>query len=146
VNLSGNPTVLVTCHPTKNPDMSNLQPRGGGAFIAEIDGNLVAIRDRGSALVEIDTHGKFRGPEFQPFSFKLVSGTSELLKDTKDRLIWTVFAEPVSEAERAAMENAGERKRDDLLQAMKDRPASSIADLAMALGWTYKNGEAWFSD
>jgi Bifunctional DNA primase/polymerase, N-terminal/AAA domain/Primase C terminal 2 (PriCT-2) len=140
VNLAGNPTVLVTCHPTKNPDMTNLQPRGGGAFIAEIDGNLVAIRERGSTLVEIDTHGKFRGPEFAPFSFKLVEGTSERLKDSKGRLIWTVFATPVSEAERAAMEDAGERKRSDLLRAMASRPASSIAELATTLGWTYGNG------
>jgi hypothetical protein len=141
VNLKGGPTILVTCHPTKNPDMSNLLPRGGGAFTAEIDGNLVAIRERGSMLVEIDTHGKFRGPEFAPFSFKLVSATSDKLRDSKGRLIWTVFAAPVAEAERAAMEEAGDRKRNDLLRAMASRPACSIHELAVALGWNYKNGE-----
>jgi hypothetical protein len=140
VNLSGNPTVLTTCHPTKNPDMTNLLPRGGGAFLAEIDGNLVAIRERGSTLVVIDTHGKFRGPEFEPFSFKLMEGTSEKLKDSKGKLIWTVFAVPVAEAERAAMETAREEKRSILLRAMRERPASSIAELAVAIGWTYRNG------
>ena len=117
VNLSGNPTVLTTCHPTKNPDMTNLLPRGGGAFIAEMDGNLVAIRERGSMLVVIDTHGKFRGPEFAPFAFKLVEGTSERLKDSKGRLIWTVFAVPVSDAERVVMEDAGDRKQIELLRS-----------------------------
>jgi predicted transcriptional regulator len=140
VKLNGSPTVLVTCHPTKNPDMSNLLPRGGGAFLAEIDGNLVVIREHGSPLVEVTTHGKFRGPEFEPFAFKLVECTSEKLKDSKGRLMWTVFAQPVDEKEREAMENAGERKRDQLLMIMKDRPASSIAELATAAGWTYKNG------
>jgi hypothetical protein len=141
VKLNGDPTILVTCHPTKNPDMSNLLPRGGGAFLAEIDGNLVAIREHGSTLVEITTHGKFRGAEFEPFAFKLVQCTSEKLKDSKGRLMWTVFAEPVSEGEREAMENAGEKKRDQLLFTMKDRPAASIAELATAMGWTYKNGD-----
>jgi RecA-family ATPase len=38
--LPGGPTVLVLCHPVKNPSQDNLPPRGGGAFIAEVDGNL----------------------------------------------------------------------------------------------------------
>jgi hypothetical protein len=72
VNLPGGPTILVTCHPTKNPDMANLLPRGGGAFLAEVDGNLVAIKDPNTMTVEVTTHGKFRGPDFalggRPFS------------------------------------------------------------------------------
>jgi hypothetical protein len=140
VKLNGSPTVLVTCHPTKNPDMSNLLPRGGGAFTAEIDGNLVVIREHGSPLVEVTTHGKFRGPEFDPFAFKLVEGTSEKIKNSKGRLMWTVWAVPVGEKEREAMENASEAKRDQLLKVMKDRPAASIAELATAAGWTNKDG------
>jgi AAA domain/Bifunctional DNA primase/polymerase, N-terminal/Primase C terminal 2 (PriCT-2) len=42
IELPGGPTILVTCHPTKNPNMENLLPRGGGAFLAEVDGNLVS--------------------------------------------------------------------------------------------------------
>jgi hypothetical protein len=140
-NLPGGPTVIVTCHPTKNPDPSNLLPRGGGAFLAEVDGNLVVIREKGSKLIEVDTHGKFRGPEFAPFRFKLVEATSEKLKDGKGRSIWTVFAEPVGEAEREAIEAAGERNRNALLCVMKNGPARSIAELAVALGWEYRNGD-----
>ena len=76
VNLPGGPTILVTCHPTKNPDMTNLLPRGGGAFLAEVDGNLVAIKDTTTMLVEVTTHGKFRGPDFAPFAFQLMPSTS----------------------------------------------------------------------
>jgi hypothetical protein len=121
--------------------MSNLLPRGGGAFLAEVDGNLVCIKDQGTDLVEIDTHGKFRGPEFVPFSFRLIPGTSDKLKDSKDRLIWTVFADPVTDEERSALEDASEEKGNDLLRVMKDRPASSISELAVAIGWAYKNGD-----
>ena len=73
VDLPGGPTILVTCHPTKKPNMDNLLPRGGGAFLAEVDGNLVCIKDAGTMVVEVTTHGKFRGPDFAPFSFKLVA-------------------------------------------------------------------------
>jgi hypothetical protein len=48
--LPGNPCVLALCHPPKNAGEDNLQPRGGGAYVAEIDGNLTATKDdrRGS--------------------------------------------------------------------------------------------------
>ena len=36
-------------------------------------------------MVEVTTHGKFRGPDFAPFSFELVAGQSEKLVDSKGR-------------------------------------------------------------
>ena len=83
VDLPGGPTVLVTCHPTKTPNMDNLLPRGGGAFVAEVDGNLVCVK--AGSVVELHWHGKFRGPEFEPISFKIQAGQSEKLKDAKGR-------------------------------------------------------------
>ena len=43
--LGGGPTVLVCCHPTKNAGDESLLPRGGGAFIAEVDGNLTCKKN-----------------------------------------------------------------------------------------------------
>jgi hypothetical protein len=120
VDLPGGPTVLVTCHPTKSADMNNLLPRGAGAFLAEMDGNLVCIKSQGSMLAEVTTHGKFRGPEFSPFSFKLVSTTSERLVDTKGRRTWTVFAEPLTDQEQAAIEREGHSHQDAVLRVMLD--------------------------
>ena len=60
MNLPDRPTVVVTCHPTKNPSMDNLLPRGGGAFLNEMDGNIVAIKNE--PTVTVTWHGKFRGP------------------------------------------------------------------------------------
>jgi hypothetical protein len=80
VSLSGGPTVLVTCHPIKNWDPSNLIPRGGSAFLNEVDGNLACVNTRGTNLVEITTHGKFRGPVLTTFAFRLVGATSERIK------------------------------------------------------------------
>ena len=140
-DLPGGPSVLVTCHPTKNPEMSNLVPRGGGAFLAEVDGNLVAIKQPGSTVVELNTHGKFRGPEFSPIPFKIVSGTSNKLVDTKGRSIWTVTAMPITELERASIDNSARTKYDALLAMMKNRPGLSLTGYAEALNWQNSKGD-----
>ena len=57
--LRGGPTVLVLCHPTKRATADDLLPRGGGSFLAEIDGNLCARKS--DSAVEISWCGKFRG-------------------------------------------------------------------------------------
>ena len=106
-----------------------------------MDGNLVATRERGSTLVEVDWHGKWRGPEFNPFSFKIVPSTSEKLKDSKGRLVWTVYAAPVEEAEKATIEEAGRDRSLELLAAMAKHPAASLVDLAKVLGWVTQSGE-----
>jgi hypothetical protein len=141
VDLPGGPTVLVTCHPTKAPDMGNLLPRGGGAFLAEVDGNLVCIKEKGSMVAEISTHGKFRGPEFAPFSFKLVSATSDKLKDTKGRSIWTVYAAPISNEEQENIERQGRSQQNDLLSAMLNDPGRSLIELAEYLLWNTQKGQ-----
>jgi hypothetical protein len=143
VDLPGGPTILVTCHPTKTADMTNLLPRGGGAFLAEVDGNLVAIKERGSMAVEISTHGKFRGPEFAPFSFKLIPATSDKLVDSKGRAIWTVFAEPITDTEKEALEQRGRTDQDEVLRAMLKTPGASTGELANFLGWVMADGKPY---
>jgi AAA domain/RepB DNA-primase from phage plasmid len=135
VNLPGGPTVLVTCHPAKAYDTDNLLPRGGGAFLAEVDGNLVAIKDQRTMVVEVTTHGKFRGPEFAPFAFKLVAGKSEKLVDSKGRSIWTIVARSISNEEQEHIEKQGHTDQDALLRAMLDLPGSSLVELATHLCW-----------
>ena len=93
--LPGGPCVLVLCHPPKNAGDDNLQPRGAGAYIAEIDGNLIVSKD--DMTVELHWQGKLRGPDFAPVIFLLRSVTHEELKDTKGRLISTVVAEHLSD-------------------------------------------------
>jgi hypothetical protein len=140
IKLPGGPTVLVTCHPTKTPNMDNLLPRGGGAFLAEVDGNLVGITDRETMTVEVTTHGKFRGPEFAPFSFKLVPGKSPLLIDTKGREIWTVFARPVSDEDVEQLKSRGRSDQDSLLRSMLDEPGRSLLEIAEGLLWQTSQG------
>jgi len=121
--------------------MDNLLPRGGGAFLAEVDGNLVSILDRETMTVEVTTHGKFRGPEFAPFSFKLVPGKSPTLVDTKGREIWTVFARPVSDEDVEQLKNKGRSDQDALLRAMLDKPGDSLLEIAEYLIWQTSQGK-----
>jgi len=96
VELPGGPTVIALCHPVKNAGDDNLSPRGGGAYLNEVDGNLTA-KNSGS-VVELHWQGKFRGVDFAPFSLQLKTVTHERLKDTRGRLIKTVVAQHLSEA------------------------------------------------
>jgi hypothetical protein len=141
VELPGGPTVLVTCHPVKNPDMTNLLPRGGGAFLAEVDGNLVCIKDAATMLVEVTWHGKFRGPDFAPFSFKLVPSQSPKLVDTKGRLVWSIYAQAVSDAEQEALKNVGHAEQGKVLRVMLDHPGCSLAEIAKQLDWLTQRKE-----
>jgi antitoxin component HigA of HigAB toxin-antitoxin module len=140
VDLPGGPTILVTCHPAKNPDMTNLVPRGGGAFLNEVDGNLVALKEKGAMVTEITWHGKWRGPDFSPFPFQLVTANSEKLVDSKGRKIWTVYAKSISNEEQDHIEQLGRSNQDELLRAMLEHPGLSLNELAKELGWKTVDG------
>jgi hypothetical protein len=137
--LAGGPTVLVLAHPAKlAKDNSQLLPRGGGAFLAEVDGNLAARKL--DALVELHWQGKFRGPEFDPLSFELSTVTAAKLKDSKGRLIHTVLAEPLSEEERAAVEAHQQDDDNSILVLMGTQPGLSLMDMAKLLQWKNSKG------
>jgi hypothetical protein len=139
--VSGGPTVLVTCHPIKHPDQGNLLPRGGGAFIAEVDGNLVCTKVPGTQIIQLHWQGKFRGPDFAPISFTIASGTTPKLVDSKGRPIFTVTARPISEAEVSEADAAARDRQDRLFEILEAHPRASLADLGRMLGWFYSTGE-----
>jgi len=137
--IAGGPCVLVTTHPTKNAAPENLLPRGGGAFLNEMDGNLTCVKHEQTA--EVHWLAKFRGPEFAPIPFLLMPGTSERLKDSKGRKVWTVTANPLGQAEHAVHEAANTRNENRVLKLLVTQPGLSLADMARALGWSYSNGD-----
>jgi hypothetical protein len=141
VTLPGGPCVLVLCHPTKNANDDNLIPRGGGAFLAELDGNLTATKN--DSVVELHWQGKFRGPDFAPMTFALRTVTHEHLKDSKGRLIPTVVASPLSEIGRQELEAVARSDEDVVLGAIAASPKASQADLAKNLGWFRPGGEPY---
>jgi hypothetical protein len=137
--MKGNPCVIVNCHPIKSANSENLLPRGGGAFLNEIDGNLVAVSRDG--CVELHWHGKHRGPDFEPVPFELLTVTSDALRDTKGRNLPTVIARSLSAEEQAARATMAERDLKHLMVVMAANPSISIAELADKAGWTLTNGK-----
>lgn len=140
--LPGGPCVLVLCHPTKRAAEDDLIPRGGGAFLAEVDGN-VALQKRES-LVVASAQGKFRGPEFSPLSFELVTVRHHPdLKDSRGRFIPTVVARFIDGDGMRRLERTGRTDEDALLRAVDRNPGANPTDLAKTIGWILLNGEPY---
>jgi hypothetical protein len=141
INLPGGPAIIVTTHPIKAANIENLLPRGGGAFLNEVDGNLVCIKDNMSVMVH--WHGKFRGPEFAPLHFELKAGTTEKLKDSKGRVIWTITATPITEENASATADSARQNQDSVLVVLEDKEGGnlSLGEIAEKIGWYMKNGK-----
>lgn len=139
--MPGNPCVIVACHPVKNAGNDNLLPRGGGAFIAEVDGNLVCLKR--DTIVDLSWQGKFRGPEFEPVGFELRSVNADKLKDKKGRSIHTVLAQPLSEQTRSEIQSRVRSDEDELLLLLQKTDRTSIASIAEALGWFSPTGKPY---
>jgi hypothetical protein len=134
--LPGNPTVVALTHPTKSVErQEQLLPRGGGAYLNETDGNftLWAHDDRLSTL---HWAGKLRGPDFEPITFRLPTIYSTKLVDAKGRLMPTVMAEVVTDAQVEEIEEKALRQEKQLLAAIEARPNGSLTELAKDCGWT----------
>jgi hypothetical protein len=138
--LPGSPCVLVACHPTKSADQSNLLPRGGGAFIAEVDGNLTCQKtDHGT--VKLHWQGKHRGPDFAPIMFDLSTVNAPGLQDSRGRPIPTVMASVLSEGEVAERAVQAHREGDDVLLLVEAEPKLSQSAIAERMGWFDKDGK-----
>lgn len=137
--LPGEPCVIVNCHPPKNASQDNLQPVGGGAFIAEMDGNLSCQRS-GPSVVSIHWQGKFRGPEFEPLFFELIEMTAPGLVDSDKRPIKSVAAMPAKKPVngRSVHELSTPAQ---VIALLRRQPDLSLAQIAKELGWLQNNKE-----
>lgn len=137
--LPGNPTVFVLCHPTKSAQRDNLLPRGGGAFLAEIDSNLTLFKDD-AGIVTLHHAGKIRGPSFDPIRFELVQVELEGHKDCRGRPIFSTAAKHLPDDRAEQIEAKAMDDENRILVAMQRKPGGSVADLAMAAGMTTGTG------
>lgn len=137
--LRGRPCVVTNSHPTKNANSESLHPRGGGAFLAEMDGNLTCAKTDGGT--QLHWLGKFRGPEFEPMMFELVTKTCSALLDSRGRPIPTVIARPLSENEQGRKSDAAFKELRALMAIMKKYPGTSVAAMAKEAGWISRGGE-----
>jgi AAA domain len=140
ISLPGGPCGIVLCHPVKHAsEPDQLLPRGGGAFLAEVDGNLTAWKE--DTLVTLHHSDKFRGPGFEPITFRSEPIHTEQLKDRKGRMLPTFRVVALSDDEEAKENEAARSEENELLSARLDGGAAmSIAELAGLMGWTLKSG------
>lgn len=136
--LPGRPAVLALCHPTKSATRDNLLPRGGGAFLNELDGNFGVWREGDRLILHIA--GKFRGPAFDPITFSLKTVQLAGKLDARGRQVHSVVAVPLAEAdaERLARQDWTDENR--LLYEMLQTPDGSLATWARACAWTSTAG------
>lgn len=67
--ISRRPAILIIAHPAgKVPSKDNLVPRGGGAFLNEIDGNLT-VWSQDASQQTLHHSQKFRGAGFDPMEW-----------------------------------------------------------------------------
>jgi hypothetical protein len=114
-------------------------PRGGGAFLAEVDGNIALLKKDATLLAT--AQGKFRGSDAWSLRFELeVIRDHPLLKDVRGRQISTVVAKPISENVASAREMANEQDKDRLLRMVPGptEPRATATDIARKLRWFIK--------
>jgi hypothetical protein len=130
--LPGEPCVLVLAHPTKGAnEINEMVPRGGGAFLNEMDGNIGAARGDGG-LIGIQATGKFRGPEFTPLHFALhsIRDVPALFNEKKGKHLPTVVAQPVTEAGAAARAMESDTADIRLVRFIDANPKASFVQIA----------------
>jgi|SRR5580704_3942340 predicted transcriptional regulator len=125
--LPGKPTVVANCHPAKNAEDGALLPRGGGAFVNEVDGNLTCVRE--GELMTLHFYQKFRGAEFKEMRFELETYFSDLIKDSRGRKIPLVKAKALTEREAGRRESEIASQSDRVLGWMKAYPGASFTEI-----------------
>lgn len=138
--LPGHPAVVVLMHPTKGAIQETLLPRGGGAFLNEVDGNLCVWAEGDRSVAELSWCGKFRGPSFDPVRFALEVGECDALVDAEGQKIPSVWARQIGEEE---TERLSDRQRTDataLLDQMAMVPEATVRQRAEYLSWQSEAG------
>lgn len=140
--LPGRPAVIVLTHPIKGAaSKEQLVPRGGGALLAEVDGNYCIELDDDRRCATLHWTGKFRGPSFEPIPFVLETATCDRLRDARGRKLWSVVAKVGDDNVAENVERARREDEDDLLVALSHKPGLSLAGYATLLGWRTGQGE-----
>lgn len=136
--LTGNPTVLVLCHPPKNVDEpSKLIPRGGGAYLNEMDANLT-LWLKSEDVAEM-SYTKLRGHPWPSITFQLEK-IFDVMRDKKDRPMGTVRAVVISQEDQEKKLDTTRTDENKLLALMLKMPDGSTRRWAEELQWFYGNG------
>ena len=130
--LPGSPAIVANAHPTKSATKDTLTPRGGGAFLNEIDTNLTVWSE--GEVATLHWHHKKRGPDFEAMVFEFVGKTVV----EHGVSVPTVTANWISDERAHQIKKARNQDEDRLLYALQHHPDDTFAAWATHCGW---NGE-----
>lgn len=124
--LPGHPAIIANCHPTKSADRENLLPRGGGAFLNEVDTNLTVFAEGETA--HLHWHRKKRGPDFDPIPFEFHGKSIE----EHGRKVPTVVASHITELREIELRKHRREVEDRLMYEMLHHPTAGFRGWASA--------------
>lgn len=137
--LPGKPAVVVNCHPaagaSKDLTRDSCVPRGGSAFLNEIDTNLTVWAE--GECAEFHWMRKKRGPDFSPILFEYRA----INVNQFDQMVPTVVAEHIDEDREKAIRTHKREAEARLMYAMHHSPNGTLREWAMAAGFTVKTGK-----
>jgi len=111
-DVENRPAQLIIAHPAgKVPSKDNLVPRGGGAFLNEIDGNLT-VWSQDASQQTLHHSQKFRGAGFDPMEWVMQIHEFPHLTDIHG----TPLKLPVSRPETVIEKANRDRQSEDLLE------------------------------
>jgi AAA domain len=145
--LKSRPAVVALCHPPKYPNsITDCVPRGGGAFLAEVDGNYVSWPEsgdpRGDALYfRLSWTGKFRG-RFEPLVYRTEVASCDQLRDEDGHPVKSVWGERARQSEVEQSKADQVKDEDAVLSVMSTYPDQSFSVWAQRLGWMMPSGPA----
>jgi len=122
------PAQIIIAHPAgKNPQKDNLVPRGGGAFLNEIDGNLTVWSQDASSQT-LHHSQKFRGAGFDPMEWLMEVKQFKHLTDIHGTPLKLPVSRPETTVERSTREVHNDTILRDYLFSVEAGQAMSVRE------------------
>jgi RecA-family ATPase len=129
-DIKQRPAIVIIAHPAgKTPSKDNLVPRGGGAFLNEIDGNLT-VWSQDAAQQTLHHSQKFRGAGFDPMEFIMQVHEFDHLTDIHGTPLKLPVSRPEMATEKMNRDRDNERILEMYLETVEAGAPMSVRELA----------------
>ena len=133
--LEGKPAVLANCHPAGGVEREHCVPRGGKAFLNEIDCNLIVWSDGDTS--ELSWQVKKRGPDFDPIWFEYRGQEVQAWGQLQS----TIVAVPIGEGKEREIRARRRHDENRVLYVLLHHPSDSFSQWAAACGFLDSKGQ-----
>ena len=132
--LPGGPAVVANCHPKAGSEREGCVPRGGSAFLNEIDCNLTVWSDGDTS--ELHWIVKKRGPDFDPIWFEYRAIDVVQFGEHQQ----TIVAVPIGEGKEREIRQRRREAENRVLYELLASPKASFSEWARGCGFLDSNG------